>query len=60
MKANNPDRKFTSDRIGLYFKYLSDQDIQEVVVACQEELELRSQEHMTSEPDLLKTGSSHE
>lgn len=40
----NPNRKFVGKRAALYFKHLTDQDIQDLIIACQQELELRSQE----------------
>lgn len=39
----NPDRKFLGTRVRLYFKLLTDEDIQDLITACEEELELRSQ-----------------
>lgn len=49
---NNPDRVHKGIRVSLYFRLLTDQDIQGLIVACQEELELRSQEHMGAEENV--------
>lgn len=48
MRRINPDRTFKSMNVGIYFGYLTDEEIQNMILACQEELELRSQEHMAT------------
>jgi hypothetical protein len=43
MKQIHPNRIYKSKHLGIYFAYLTDQDIQDLITACEEELELRSQ-----------------
>lgn len=46
MKKVSTSRTYKSQNVGIYFAYLSDADIQKLIDACEEELELRSQEEI--------------
>lgn len=49
MKPINKARVYKGPRAALYFAYFTDKELQDIIVACQQELELRSQESMVVE-----------
>jgi hypothetical protein len=43
--ATNPYRIFVGNQVRIYFEKLTDMDIQQIIEACEQELELRSQDN---------------